>query len=334
VVIGLATFNKLLIGLLIAGLAVGVLVAGPRRVLREPLLWAGALVAAILAAPNLLYQVQNDWPQLAMGAALGENNGEEVRVLTVPFLLLLLGPPLVPVWLAGAIAPWRRGSALRRLRFVTVALPVVTVATIAGGAQFYYPLGILAVLLAIGCRPVAEWASTRARRVVLGAGLAVNAAVSAVLALPVIPLGLLGSTPIPAVNEVVAESVGWPRYVSQIADVVSAARRAGEEPVVVTSNYGEAGAIARYGPERGIDAVYSGHNHLWWVARPPDDATSAVFVGGIRPVVREAFAVCRIEAELDDGLGVDNEEHGAPVTLCTGQRIPWSDLWRRVAHLD
>jgi hypothetical protein len=63
------------------------------------------LLAAVLAAPNLLYQVQNDWPQLAMGAALGENNGEEVRVLTVPFLLLLLGPPLVPVWLAGGIAP-------------------------------------------------------------------------------------------------------------------------------------------------------------------------------------------------------------------------------------
>lgn len=333
-VIGLATYNKLLIGMLVAGLAVGVLGAGPRRMLREPLLWAGALLAAVVAAPNLAYQVLNDWPQLAMGAALGENNGEEVRVLTVPFLLLLLGPPLVPVWLAGVVAPWRAGSSLRPIRFVTVALPVVVLATIAGGAQFYYPLGILAVLLAVGCRPVVEWASSRRRRTVVVAGLALNAVVSAVIALPVLPLGVLGSTPVPDINEVVAESVGWPTYVAQVAEVVEAARAAGQDPVVVTSNYGEAGAIARFGPGRGIDAVYSGHNHLWFIARPPEDATSAVFVGGLRPAVRDAFSDCRIEAELDNGLGVDGEEQGAPVTLCTGLRIPWLELWPRVAHLD
>jgi len=336
-VIGLATYNKLLVGMLIAGLAVGVLAAGPRRVLREPLLWAGALLAVAMAAPNLVYQVQNDWPQLAMGAALGESNGEEVRVLTVPFLLLMLGPPLVPVWVAGVIAPWRRGSPLRDVRFVTIALGVVTAATVAGGAQFYYPLGILAVVFAIGCRPVAEWASSRRRHLrwtVVVAAVAVNAAVSTVIALPVIPLGVLGSTPVPAVNEVVAESVGWPTYVSQIAAVVSAARDSGGDPVVVTSNYGEAGAIARYGPGRGIDAVYSGHNHLWSTARPPDDATSAVFVGSMRPAVRDAFDGCRTATELDNGLGVQGEEQGAAVTLCTGLRIAWSDLWPSIAHLD
>jgi Dolichyl-phosphate-mannose-protein mannosyltransferase len=333
-VIGLATYNKLLIGMLIAGLAVGVLAAGPRRILRQRLLWVGALVAAVVAMPNLLYQALNDWPQLAMGAALGENNGEEVRILTVPFLLLLLGPALVPVWLAGLIVPWRRGSDLRELRFVTIAVPVVTIATVAGGAQFYYPLGILAVLLAIGCRPVAAWASTRTRRAVIVGGLAVNALVSVVIALPVIPLGVLGSTPVPAINEVVAESVGWPTYVAEVAEVVSAARASGGEPVVVTSNYGEAGAIARYGPEHGIRSVYSGHNHLWFVARPPDGATSAVFVGAIRPVVRDAFAACRVEAELDNGLGVDGEEQGAEVTLCSGLRVPWTALWPRIAHLD
>ena len=305
--------------------------------LREPLLWAGALLAVAMAAPNLVYQVQNDWPQLAMGAALGESNGEEVRVLTVPFLLLMLGPPLVPVWVAGVIAPWRRGSPLRDVRFVTIALGVVTAANVAGGAQFYYPLGILAVVFAIGCRPVAEWASSRRRHLrwtVVVTAVAVNAAVSTVIALPVIPLGVLGSTPVPAVNEVVAESVGWPTYVSQIAAVVSAARDSGGDPVVVTSNYGEAGAIARYGPGRGIDAVYSGHNHLWSTARPPDDATSAVFVGSMRPAVRDAFDGCRTATELDNGLGVQGEEQGAAVTLCTGLRIAWSDLWPSIAHLD
>ena len=45
-VIGLATYNKLLIGMLIVGLAIGVLAVGPRRMLREPLLWIDAGIAA------------------------------------------------------------------------------------------------------------------------------------------------------------------------------------------------------------------------------------------------------------------------------------------------
>jgi hypothetical protein len=157
---------------------------------------------------------------------------------------------------------------------------------------------------------------------------------SAVIGLPVIPLGVLGSTPVPGINEVVAESVGWPTYVEQVAGVIAAARESGEDAVVVTSNYGEAGAIARYGPEHGIDSVHSGHNDLWFAGPPAGDGSSAVFVGPMPPDVREAFAACRVEAELDNGLGVDGEEQGAPVTLCTGQRIPWPELWPRVAHLD
>jgi len=39
--------------------------------------------------------------------------------------------------------------------------------------------------------------------------------------------------------------------------------------VVVASNYGEAGAIDRLGPAMGITQVFSPHNELYFVARPP-----------------------------------------------------------------
>ena len=56
VIVGLATYNKHLIVMLVLGLAVGLVAVGPRRVLASPWLWGGALIAAALAVPNLLYQ--------------------------------------------------------------------------------------------------------------------------------------------------------------------------------------------------------------------------------------------------------------------------------------
>ncbi len=39
---------------------------GPRDLLRRPLLWAGAGIAALLAAPTLVWQYTHGWPQLQM----------------------------------------------------------------------------------------------------------------------------------------------------------------------------------------------------------------------------------------------------------------------------
>src|SRR5690606_16873225 len=98
------------------------------------------------------------------------------------------GPLLVPTWAAGIVALFRR-TEWRPIRFVAVAFPVLLLFTYVGGSQSYYPLGLLACLYAIGCVPVANWArgSSRRRAVALGA-LAGNGPVSAVIALPLIPL--------------------------------------------------------------------------------------------------------------------------------------------------
>jgi hypothetical protein len=331
-VLGLASYNRLLVSLLAAGLALGLAVLGPRRVFRSGWLWSGVAIAAILAAPNVAYQVLNNWPQLQMGAALGRHNGSQVRVLMWPYLLLLVGPVFAPVAVAGIVAPFRRPE-WRDLRWVVVALPVVVLATFVGGAQVYYPLGIMAVLVAIGW----AWIARRYQRVPRGwvVAIAANAAVSALIGLPLVPISVLPSTPIGAINQVSRDSIGWPVYTEQVANVVRDARAAGLDPVIVTGNYGEAGAIARYGPGDGIGStVYSGQNSLGDNA-PPASARDVVFVGweplGQLPA---AFASCRIAATLDNGVGVDNEEQGRKIAVCSGRTVPWDQLWPRLKHLD
>jgi 4-amino-4-deoxy-L-arabinose transferase-like glycosyltransferase len=333
-VVGAATANKLLVALLVVALGVGLAVVGPRRL---PWRWtlAGAGVAAVLAAPALLYQATHAWPQLAMGQRLSAKNGPENRALMLPFLLLLLGPLLVPVWVTGLLALWRR-PAWRRGRFLAVAFVVLLALSFAAAGQVYYPLGLLAVVYAAGCVPVAEWMRRVGwrRRLVVGAVL-VNSVVAAVISLPLVPVTLVGSTPVPAINQSARDQVGWPEYAAQVASVYAAlpdAEKAGA--VLVTTNYGEAGALARYGPAWGLPTPMSGQNELYLQARPPDTRAVAVVVGRGAEAVAARNATCTVATTLDNGVGVANEEQRQPVAVCRAARLPWAQVWPSFQHLD
>jgi 4-amino-4-deoxy-L-arabinose transferase-like glycosyltransferase len=63
VVAGIGLLNKDLVAFLIVAVVAGIAVAGPRRILASPWLWAGGIVAAVLWAPYLLWQARHGWPQ-------------------------------------------------------------------------------------------------------------------------------------------------------------------------------------------------------------------------------------------------------------------------------
>ena len=74
---------------------------GRSRLARSPWLWAGALIALAIWLPNLAWQARHGWPQLDLA---GEISGEDpvgYRAQLLPFQLLLVGPLLAPLWIAG-----------------------------------------------------------------------------------------------------------------------------------------------------------------------------------------------------------------------------------------
>ncbi|MDM4762744.1 glycosyltransferase family 39 protein [Galbitalea sp. SE-J8] len=313
---GASTWNKLLVAMLLVALAIGLATCGPWRAFRTPWLYAGVALLAVLAAPQLVYQAQHGWPQLAVGAGLAASNAADVRVTMWPFLLILIGPTLVPVWVAGLV----RAARDPRLRFIAVAFAVVLIEVCAAGSQFYYDYGIVVAVFAIGCAPAARWAASRARRGWLRAAVVANILVTPFLTLPLLPASV---SPAPLINQAIADQVGWPHLAAQVAGVVPAGTP------VVAANYGEAGALDRFEP--GLE-VYSAHNALYDLGRPAD-RTDRVVTVGLRDPGRW-FASCSMLARLDNGLGVDNEEQGAPVQLCSAPTLPWSALWPRLRHLD
>lgn len=135
---------------------------------------------------------------------------------------------------------------------------VLVAAFLVTGGKPYYLAGLFPVLLAAGAIETATWLErgrVRWRRRVVGGSIVLSGVASAVIALPVLPARYAG--PVFAVNPDAAETVGWLEFARTVAGVY---RRSGGTPVIFTANYGEAGAIDRYGPSLGLPPAYSGHN--------------------------------------------------------------------------
>jgi hypothetical protein len=333
-VAGLALQNKLLPLVLLAGVLVGVLAVGPRAALASRWPWLGTAVALVIWAPNLAWQAANGFPVFTLSAAIagGSSGSSEPWYLFVPFQLVLVSPLLVPVWVLGW---WRlaRDPALRTWRAFAVAYVLVAALFLVTGGKPYYLAGFFPVLLAAGAPAVVDWARRGARLVrsgLLAAALALSLAMSAMLMLPLVPVGELARTPIPDINYDAGETVGWPEFAATIA-AVHARLPVGERVAVLTGNYGEAGAVDRFLPA--LAPAHSGHNSYWVWGPPPEEAGTLIVVGLEEEQLRRWFGAVELAARIDNGLGVDNDEQGEPVWLVRERRVPWSQLWPQLRHI-
>jgi 4-amino-4-deoxy-L-arabinose transferase-like glycosyltransferase len=333
--VGLALYNKHLVVLTLVAIGVGLVLVGPRRVLWSRWLLAGVAIAVVVGAPNLIYQASHGWPQLEMARAIERNKGDESRILFLPLQLALVGVFLAPVWVAGLVH-LLRDPALRPVRALAVAYPVLCVLVLATGGQPYYTAALVLALFAAGSIPPVQWMTGRpGRAIAFGAAFGASVALSALVALPVLPVAVLAATPIPDLNQATSDQIGWPAYVRQVAAVVRGlpapeARRA----VIVTANYGEAGALDRYGDPYALPAVFSGHNELWFRGQPPEGADVVIAVGFSPGSLDGEFESCQTALRLDNGVQIANEEQSRPVLVCRGPTRPWAELWPSFQHYD
>lgn len=331
-VVGLSTYNKWLVILLVLSIIGGLLLTGPRRVLISRAFLVATALAVITALPNLIWQARNGWPQFDMGRALSAQNAEEVRNLGLPTLLVMIGPLLFPVCIAGFAVLLGR-PAWRPARWLAPAVMIMVALTLAGGSQVHYPYGLVVVVFAVGCVPVAEFVrQARSRMIMVTTVVAVHGLMGVTVNLPVLPERTLAASFLPSLSTGLAEQIGWANYVRQIDRVISQARLQDPEVVALASNYGEAGALARYSSHPDV-LVVSGHNALGYLAGPPPATRTVVVVGARLPRVAGEFALCRTVDHFDSGVNIQNEEAGQPIAICTGPKKPWAALWPVLRHL-
>jgi hypothetical protein len=281
-----------------------------------------------LWAPYVAWQASHGWPELAVAHSIAAGNSGTSAPwwLIVPEQLVLVPVYFAPVWIAGLVRLFR-DPVLRWCRAVGMAYPVLALAFMLTGGKPYYLAGMFPVLLAAGAQPTMDWvgrAQQRRRRMV-AAGLALSM-LELPITLPVLPVSVVHDTPVVALNYDAGETIGWPAFVSEIGAVYRSlppAQRA--TAIVLASNYGEAGAVDRFGPADGLPDAYSGHNAFWYWGPPPASATTAVIVG----YARGQLGFCRsvqLAAHLFNHQHVSDQEQGAPVWICQPSRS-WPAIW-------
>ena len=359
---GLGLLTKFSIAFFAAGVLAGVLATPLRRRLRTPGPWAAAALALALGAPSVVGQLRLGWPVAGQMAHLQAT--QLARVGPAGFFLDQLphGPGLLLalLGLVALLASFRlpEPAALASLRAGraagVAALTAVLLLAVGRGKGYYagpvYPLLWAAGAAALGTRrwglhPESRRAHLGARLRLAAAGVLVAAygALTLPLGLPILPpepmaryaawLGVGTETNTGgrlALPQDYADMLGWPELAGAVAD---AWRRlppeARESAAIVAGNYGEAGALALYGPRLDLPAPVSPAGSFWFfgpgervgdpilaVGIPAADLAPAC--GAVRPlgVVRHARTRWLVPEEQD-----------VPMVLCERPRRTLHELW-------
>jgi hypothetical protein len=344
---GVALEAKQTILMLLAGLAIGFLCNRQTDVFRSKWLWTGAGLALVLWSPNLAWGAAHGFPSRRMDASLRAEHSGIAYAVKYPFIVLVVfGAFVAPVWTSGWWALLRRAR-WHAFRAFAIAYALALVALwIVIPDRFYYLAGFYPVLIAAGAivtegvvdgahgffraapRRGALW---RSRRWAVGI-VAVSGLLFLPVALPVLSPAALADVPLQNVNYNLGEEVGWHELVREVTSVDRALPPAQRDAaVILTSNYGEAGALERFG-SASLPRVYSGHNSYSWWGPPVPNLGTTIAIGLDRDELTPYFSSVKLAARIHNRYGVDNDEEGAPVWVATGQKSPWSKIWPRFRH--
>ena len=330
VLAGVGLNNKHAVAFCLLGVLVGVaLTRETRAVLRTPWPWLGGLVAAVMWAPNLLWQARHHWPVLDLSADIAdEYGGIDGRIAMVVEAFIMFSPVVGVIWVLGIVQLLRRPEWARARVLAWAFLVVLAVFLVTGGKGYYFG-GLIPPLVAAGCTHLAA-ARSRRGAVGLGAVCVASSVIAYPALLPVLPASTFGHSVWADINDVQLDTIGWPEYADQVRAVVdSLSPQERERAVIFTSNYGEAGAMRWY--DVGLPA-YSGHNGFREWGPPPEDAGPVVVVHQGSP--EADFDGCVLATVLENSADAPNEEVGAGVWVCSGPAGGWASAWDDLAHYD
>ena len=352
VVLGLGLQNKVSVSWLGMGLFAGLLLTPHRRLLRTPWPWVAGGLAGLLFLPHVLWQVAYGFPTL-----------EFVRVATTekmvpvgPLALfgqqaLVWNPLALPIWVAGLVVLLRgKADAAGRI-FAIVFLTTAAILVVNGTSRPNYLALAQPPLLAAGA--IAIERASRKRRLgwlapMVTSVLAVVGLLAAPLTLPILAapdlvelsrsVGVgapqMEDRAVGALDPHFADMHGWASIVDAVAEVYAglpAEDRA--KAAILAPSYGEAGAIDRLGPERGLPKAISGHNSYWLWGPGVADGSVVVIAGGPAELWRKHWTDVRAVTVWDCGYCLPGRNQQS-VYVARGPRAPMDELWPLLRHYD
>ena len=345
VLAGLGLENKHSMVFFGAALVVGLLLTPMRRHFAGGWIWLGALVAFLIALPNVIWEARHQWATWELLNNVAHSN-KDIVLGPVEFIkqqILIMNPASAPLWIAGLAWLLLAGDG-RRYRALGIAYLVALVEFIALHGKHYYLAPAYPMLFAAGGVAAEKLSGTRLAWLRPAALLAMIA-LAALLAPTVTPILSPDKTisymkaihfhppetetgHTAALPQVLADQFGWQEMVREVAQVYNSLppeHRA--KAAIFTQDYGQAGAIDFFGPKYGLPPALSGHQsyYLWG----PRSYTGEVMV----VLDARADAERRQFASVEDMGPVNISPFAMPwerrqhIYVCRGLKMPLAKLW-------
>jgi hypothetical protein len=164
-----------------------------------------------------------------------------------------------------------------------------------------------------------------------GGALAAGAALGGALMLPIAPVNSEWFNFTSEIHDNFVEEIGWPELTETVAGIYTALPAAEQAQTgILTSNYGEAGAINLYGPAFHLPTALSGMNSYWLRGYGSPPPQTLIVVGLSREEAEGYFTACDLAGQVTNRYGVENEEtkFHPDIFLCRGLRQPWPEFWK------
>lgn len=333
-------------------LIAGMLVTGTRRyVWNRWFLW-GMVSCVLLLLPNLIWQYLHGYPSLEFYRNAMVNKNIPTPPLNVLLAQVMFSNPFaLPLWIAGLgyifFAP--DGSRYRFLAWTYILL--LGVMLVSGSSRPDRIAAMYVFLFAAGAVTVDKLRNPSARRAAVKLTmtlLIIGGTVFFPVFTPLLPppvlknylstLGLSFDIEIGKRNEALpqwlADRLGWRELAADVGEVYHALS-AGEQQnaVIISTNYGEAGALELYGSEFSLPPVFATHNsyHSWG---PPADSVKtfiAVFVswrhleGKFDSVVEASVHTCEF---------CTRPQQRIPIYVARGPRFSMAAEWPKFKSYD
>ncbi|MCX2729241.1 glycosyltransferase family 39 protein [Saccharopolyspora sp. NFXS83] len=312
-------FQVLALGIVLLG---AVVLVGPRALLRRPLLWAGVVLALLIAAPTLGWQAAHGWPQAGMAQVVAGEN-ELIyggRTLVVLHGVAVTGPLTLGLAVCGLVALCREAR-WREHRFLAVAFALLVAAVVLGSGRHYYLIPLWSPYVAIGAVALQHRREAGARR----------------RAWPVVAFSAVLATGALVFTSVMAS----PRFADELA--TATARAYADLPAeqrartaLVATPYVYATYLDAAPPELGLPPAASTNRAYGWFPPPPEHQDRVLFVGDLgrlRPWFAEARPVAVVEAPTPLGTYGGLVPERTTIWQLTGRTAAWPVIWEDLRDL-
>lgn len=134
-------------------------------------------------------------------------------------------------------------------------------------------------------------------------------------------------------DDLFTEMIGWQDLTAQVAQIYQSIPEE-EKPrtVILTGNYGEAGALDLYGDSYGLPRVITGANSYWYRGYGEPEPETVILVGFEGGYAAHFFSSCHYSGTVTNRYDVKNEEsqYHTGVYVCCEPRAPWNEMWQEM----